>query len=179
MASATSNRLLTGGHLIKTDAKVVVPIGEMRISNEPTEVLITYALGSCLGVSVYDPVARVGGLLHAMLPDSEVDEQKKRERPALFVASGIPALFRACYATGARKERVIVRIAGAGNVTSAERDHFEIGKRNLLMARQLFWHNSVFIRGQDVGGSESRTMSLHVGSGEVVIRKPGGSSLTL
>jgi chemotaxis protein CheD len=165
--------------LIKTDGKVVVPLGELRVSTDPEDMLITYALGSCLGVSVYDPVARVGGLLHAMLPDAEPDEQKKRDRPGLFVASGIPALFRACYASGGQKERLIVRIAGGARVTGVEQDHFEIGKRNLLMARQLFWHNSVFIRGQDVGGGDSRTMSLHVGSGEVVIRKPGGGSLQL
>lgn len=154
---------------------VVVAQGELRVSDEPLEFLITYALGSCLGVAVYDPVARVGGLLHAMLPRSEIDVKKAQEQPALFVESGIPALFRACYAAGARKERLIVRIAGAGNVMSTEHDNFEIGKRNLLMARQLFWHNSVLVRSQDVGGSESRTMSLHVGSGEVLIRKPGGS----
>ena len=156
--------------------KVAVALGELRVSADPDDMLITYALGSCLGVSVYDPVTRVGGLLHAMLPRADQDEQKAAERPGLYVASGIPALFRACYAAGAVKERLIVRIAGGGNVTGTERDHFEIGKRNLLMARQLFWHNSVLIRGQDVGGNESRTMSLHVGSGEVVIRKPGSST---
>jgi chemotaxis protein CheD len=154
---------------------VVVPLGELRVSAEPVEQLITYALGSCLGVAVYDPVAHVGGLLHAMLPRSDIDPAKAEQQPALFVESGIPALFRACYACGARKERLIVRIAGAALVTCEGDDHFEIGKRNLLMARQLFWHNSVFVRGQDVGGSESRTMSLHVGSGEVVIRKRDGS----
>lgn len=154
---------------------LVVPLGELRVSAEPAEKLITYALGSCLGVAVYDPVARVGGLLHAMLPRSDIDPVKAQQQPTLFVESGIPALFRACYARGARKERLIVRIAGAAVVTGEGNCHFEIGKRNLLMARQLFWHNSVFVRGQDVGGSESRTMSLHVGSGEVVIRKRGGS----
>lgn len=160
----------------KTELKtVVVPLGELRVSADPTEMLITYALGSCLGVAVHDPVAGVGGLLHAMLPRWDIDAQKAQQQPSLFVESGIPALFRACYACGARKERLIVRIAGAANVTSVKDDQFEIGKRNLLMARQLFWHNSVFVRGQDVGGSESRTMSLNVASGEVVIRKRDGS----
>jgi chemotaxis protein CheD len=154
---------------------VVVPLGELRVSADPTERLITYALGSCLGITVYDPVARVGGMLHAMLPRSEIDPVKAQQQPALFVETGIPALFRACYACGARKPRLLVRIAGAALVSCEGYDHFEIGKRNLLMARQLFWHNSVFVRGQDVGGNESRTMSLHVGSGEVVIRKRGGS----
>jgi chemotaxis protein CheD len=158
--------------------RVVVALGELRVSSDPGDTLITYALGSCLGVAVYDPIAQVGGLLHAMLPRPD-DEQKAIDRPGMFVASGIPSLFRACYAAGAVKERLIVNIAGAGNVTGTAKDIFEIGKRNLLMARQLFWHNGVMVRGQDVGSNESRTMSLHVGSGEVVIRKPGGSSIQL
>ena len=156
--------------------KVIVPIGELRVSADPAEQLITYALGSCLGITVYDPIARVGGLLHAMLPRAEIDPVKAQQQPALFVETGIPALFRACYAQGAQKPRLEVRIAGGALVSCEGKDHFEIGKRNLLMARQLFWHNSIFVRGQDVGGSESRTMSLHVGSGEVVIRKRGSST---
>lgn len=154
---------------------IVVGLGELHVSADPSTMLITYALGSCLGVAVYDPVVRVGGLLHAMLPRSELDAARARAEPAVFVESGLPALFRACYARGARKERLIVHVAGAGGCSQVAQDQFEIGKRNLLMARQLFWRNSVLVRGQDVGGNSFRTLSLHVGSGEVVVRSPGGS----
>ena len=154
---------------------VVVGIGEMQVSSDPAATLITYALGSCLGIAIYDPVARVGGLLHAVLPRVDLDAARARNEPAVFVESGLPALFRACYAQGAHKERLIVRMAGGGTSAEVERDHFEIGRRNLLMARQLFWKNGVLVHGQDVGGSGSRTLSLDIGNGGVKVRSLGGS----
>lgn len=154
---------------------VVVGLGAMQVSDDPDATLITYALGSCLGIAIHDRVARVGGMLHAVLPRAELDPERARAEPAVFVETGLPALFRACYARGARKERLVVRIAGAGTSADADHDHFEIGRRNLLIARQLFWKNGILVQGQAVGGSESRTLSLNVGSGEVSVRGAGGS----
>jgi hypothetical protein len=76
---------------------LVVGMGELVVSADEGVTLVTYALGSCLGVAVYDPVARVGGMLHAMLPSSEVDPARAAALPALFVDTGVPELFRACY----------------------------------------------------------------------------------
>lgn len=163
----------------QTRRLVVVGLGEMHVSADPGETLITYALGSCLGVAVHDPVARVGGMLHAVHPRIDLDPIRARNEPAVFVESGLPALFRACYARGARKERLVVRIAGAGTSADIERDHFEIGRRNLLIARQLFWKNGILVSGQDVGGTVSRTLSLHVGSGTVMVRTADGGSTYL
>lgn len=153
----------------------VIGIGDMSVTADGAATLVTYALGSCLGVAVYDPVARVGGMLHAMLPKSELDAARALATPAVFVDTGIPALFRACYALGARKDRIIVKVAGAGTMKTGEQDHFEIGRRNLLVARQLFWKNNVLVRGQDVGGDASRTMTLQLADGKVMIRSNSGS----
>jgi chemotaxis protein CheD len=156
-------------------SRLVVGLGELQVSDDPAATLVTYALGSCLGVAIHDPVARVGGLLHAVHPRVDLDPERAREQPAVFVEAGLPALFRACYARGARKDRLVVRLAGAGTSTDAGHDHFEIGRRNLLIARQLFWKNGILVHGQAVGGSESRTLSLHVGTGRVTVRSAGGS----
>jgi len=158
-----------------TSGLIVVGLGEMQVSADPGATLITYALGSCLGVAVYDPVARVGGMLHALLPHIELDPVRARDQPAMFVESGLPALFRACYAQGARKERLVVHLAGAGANTIPERDHFEIGRRNLLMARKLFWKNSILVSGQDVGGNAPRTLSLRMDTGAATVRSAGSS----
>jgi len=154
---------------------IIVGLGELQVSTDPGATLITYALGSCLGVAVYDPVARVGGMLHALLPRVALDAERARTEPGVFVESGLPALFRACYAQGARKERLVVHLAGAGTSTDAEHDHFEIGRRNLLMARQLFWKNSILVSGQDVGGNTPRTLSLRMDSGAAMVRSVGNS----
>lgn len=150
----------------------------MQISTDPEESLITYALGSCLGVSLYDPVARVGGLLHVMLPQSTLDPAKAAANPCMFVDTGVPMLFRACYQAGARKDRLVVSVAGGASVHSdPEADRFQIGKRNFMMLRQLFWKNGVLIRAHDVGGQLSRTMILEMATGEVRIRRDGAETI--
>jgi chemotaxis protein CheD len=154
-------------------ATAVVGLGALLATADLEAVLVTYALGSCLGVAVYDPAARVGGLLHAMMPRSELDPDRAGAQPALFVDTGIPALFRACYALGARKERLLVTLAGAASMHDDGEDRFQIGRRNLLMARQLFWKNGILVHAQDTGGGAWRTMSLHMNDGAVTVRSAG------
>jgi chemotaxis protein CheD len=155
--------------------RLIIGLGELQVSDDPAATLITFALGSCIAVAVHDASAGVGGLLHAVLPNSEVNADQAQASPALFVDTGIPALFRACYARGARKERLRVRLVGAGTANGSGPDQFQIGKRNLLMARQLFWKNNVLVSGQDTGGSTARTLTLHVGTGIVTVRSSRGT----
>jgi chemotaxis protein CheD len=155
-------------------------MADLHVTADPDVRLVTYALGSCLGVAVYDPVARVGGLLHAMLPLSSLDLARAQANPALFVDTGVPALFRACYALGASKARMIVKVAGgAAAGAPGTPDQFQIGRRNLLTLRQLLWRNGVLLQAQDVGGHHlSRTMTLDVASGAVSL-KIGATTTTL
>jgi chemotaxis protein CheD len=146
----------------------------MKISGDSGDVIITHALGSCLGITIYDPIARVGGMLHVMLPLSTIDAEKAKQNPCMFVDTGVPKLFLDCYKAGARKEQLIVRTAGGACLHSNEEDDFfHIGKRNFIMLRKLLWKNGVLLKAYDVGGSESRTMSLDIDSGEVSIRASG------
>jgi chemotaxis protein CheD len=75
--------------------RIVVGVGDLAVSNSQAVALATYSLGSCLVVTIYDPVRRVGGLLHFMLPDSSINTAKAAQQPAMFADTGIPALFRA------------------------------------------------------------------------------------
>ena len=155
---------------------IVVGIGELAVGGRD-DLLITYALGSCLGVTLYDPVAGVGGLLHAMLPTSSLDPQRAAQTPGLFVDTGVPALFRACYAAGASKSRLVVRVAGGGRSGDGE-DQFQIGKRNVLTLRKLLWKNAVLVQAEDVGGeSLSRSLALDVGTGTLRLRRNGDDLL--
>ena len=151
--------------------KRVVGIAEMCVSDQPDDLLITYALGSCIGLVVWDPQVRVGGMLHAMLPTHTLDPDRARGNPERFVDSGVPALFRACYELGARKERMIVRVAGGSRMVAGDgQDNFQTGKRNVLMLKKLLWKNGVILDAEETGGSVSRTVSLDVGTGEVLIK---------
>lgn len=150
--------------------KHVIGIADMKISSAKDDTLITYALGSCLGIAIYDPVARVGGLIHIMLPLSSVNPEKARSNPCMFVDTGVPLLFQNCYKAGAQKERLIVKVAGGASLQQHEDDQFQIGKRNFTMLRKLLWKNNVLLNAFDVGDSYSRTMSLNINNGEVVLK---------
>ena len=67
------------------NGKLVVGVGDMKVSGTKSEEIITYALGSCLGVTIHDPVVGVGGMLHVMLPNSKVDPKKAEKNPYMFV----------------------------------------------------------------------------------------------
>jgi chemotaxis protein CheD len=148
---------------------VVVDIADLAVSNDPAELLITYSLGSCIGVVVHDPAAHVGGMLHYMLPDSQLSPEKARLSPAMFCDTGVPKLFRAAYELGAAKQRLVVKVAGGAQLLD-DNGTFNIGKRNYLALRKIFWKNGVLIASENVGGSLSRTVRLDVGTGAVTVK---------
>jgi len=151
---------------------LIVGVADCRVSDDPEGVLITYALGSCVAVAIHDPVARVGGLLHFMLPESSLDPSKAQRNPFMFADTGIPLLFRQAYHLGAEKRRLVVKAAGGAQVMD-EGGVFNIGRRNCLAARKILWKAGVFLQGEAVGGMISRTVRLEVGSGMLWLREPG------
>ncbi|MBI4649922.1 chemotaxis protein CheD [Candidatus Desantisbacteria bacterium] len=152
----------------------VIGVGDMKISTNKDCTLVTYALGSCLGITIYDPVAYVGGLLHIMLPLSTIDSAKANENPYMFVDTGVPKFFLSAYKAGAKKERLIVKVAGGScRSGNSDEDFFNIGKRNFIMLRKLLWKNNVLLKSYDVGENLSRTMFLEIGTGEVYLKING------
>ncbi len=147
---------------------VVVGVGEMAVSGKAADELVTHSLGSCLGVAIHDPVARVGGLLHIMLPHSRLNPQRAEAHPCLFADTGLPRLFRAAYALGARKRRLRVVLAG-GAQSGPGNDRYQVGQRNYAAVRRLLWRNEVLVAAAEVGGSHSRTLRLAVASGEITM----------
>jgi chemotaxis protein CheD len=139
----------------------------MKLSNQPGDVIVTHALGSCLGVSAHDPQSNIGGILHVMMPVSSVNPDKARLNPYMFVDTALPAMFKSLYAMGARKERLVVKVAGGANLQNGHTDRFDIGKRNYISLKKVFWKNGVLIHSEDVGGSKARTMYLHIDTGRV------------
>jgi chemotaxis protein CheD len=151
---------------------LVVGVSDMKISNRIHDILTTYSLGSCLGLSLYDPVARVGGLIHCMLPLSSMAAEKGKENPFLFVDTGVPALIQAVFDLGGQRKRLQAKAAGCGNVLDQE-GFFRIGEKNYTVLRRVLWRNKIPIAGEDVGGTISRTMSLVLATGQAVIRSQG------
>mgnify|MGYP005849848455 CR=1 FL=1 len=152
--------------------KTVVGISDMRVSNNPAEVLITYSLGSCIGLVIWDPEAKVGGLLHYMLPESKLDREKAKIKPFMFADTGIPMLFKEAYKLGAIKNRLIVKVVGGSQVMDSD-GIFNIGKRNYMMLRKMFLKNKVIINKEDIGGTVNRTISVEIGTGTTKLKVSG------
>ncbi|GJM24311.1 MAG: putative chemoreceptor glutamine deamidase CheD [Phycisphaerae bacterium] len=150
----------------------VVDIADLKVAKDPNSTLVTYSLGSCIGVAIWDPKHLVGGMLHYMLPESTVSPDKAKANPAMFADTGIPALFRSVYKLGAMKANLVVKIAGGAQLLD-DNGTFNIGKRNYVMLRKLFWKNKVMIDAEQVGGSISRTVRLNVGTGRFSITSRG------
>lgn len=164
--------------MIEPKRQVVVGIADCRVTGDSAASIVTYALGSCIAVTIHDPVARVGGMLHLMLPESSLDPAKAQRNPYMFADTGIPLLFNKAYGEGADKKRLVVRVAGGAQVMD-EGGVFNIGKRNCLAVKKVLWQAGVMIRTESVGGRESRTVRLEMESGRFFMRTAGGAEQDL
>lgn len=156
----------------------MVGISDMKVSNNPEDVLITYSLGSCIGVVIWDPVAKVAGMLHYMLPDSSLDKEKAQLKPFMFADTGIPRLFKETYKYGATKSRLVVKVVGGSQIMDSS-GIFNIGKRNYAVLRKIFWKNKIMVTAEDVGESGNRTVSIEVGTGRTMLKVSGRGEFEL
>jgi len=153
--------------------ETVIGISELRVTQDPGEVLITYSLGSCVGLTLYDPVAKVGGLLHAMMPLSTADPVKAAEKPAMYTDTGVMALLQGLFDLGATRRNIVAKVAGAA-VQMDQANLFRIGERNFMVLRKVLWKNDILIAGEDTGGRASRTMVLEIATGRTFVKSNGG-----
>jgi chemotaxis protein CheD len=151
---------------------VTVDISDMKVSDNPGDILVTYSLGSCIGLALYDPVAGLGGLIHCMLPMAKIDQEKARMRPFMFVDTGVSKLLGTLFEMGAQRKNLIAKLAGAGSPLGRE-ETFRIGQRNYTILRKLLWKNSILIDAEDIGGAKARTMYLYMADGLVTVKSEG------
>lgn len=149
-----------------------VGISDMYVTCDPEDVVITYSLGSCVGVTLYDPVAKVGGMVHCMLPLSKIDPDKAAQKPYMFTDTGVTALLQSVFNMGATRANLIVKVAGAASLLD-EKGLFKIGERNYTVLRKVLWKNNLLIAAEDVQGTISRTLLLYMKDGRTTIRSAG------
>lgn len=158
--------------------RLIVGVADMKVSNNPLEAIITYSLGSCIGLVIYDPAVKVGGMLHYMLPESSIDREKAAMKPYMFADSGIPRLFKTAYALGAVKQRMKVYAAGGAEILD-QTGFFNIGKRNYMALKKMFFKNNVIIDKQDIGGNVNRTVRLEIATGDIYLKTAGGQEVKI
>ena len=152
--------------------KTMIGLADMKFSNDPESILTTHSLGACIAVTLYDPEAKMGGILHFMLPESGMDPQKARKNPWIFADTGLPLFFQEAYRRGAEKKRILLRVVGGGEVMGDSR-YFNLGKKNYLALRKILWNHEFLIASEDVGGNLNRGVWLEVATGKVWVITSG------
>jgi len=156
--------------MVKT--RVVIDISDAKVSKDPSDVLVTYSLGSCIGICLYDPVAHIGGMLHYQLPSSKMNPERAKSNPFMFADTGMKLLLNKLVSMGAGKKRLDVRLAGGAAMATGP-EGFDIGKRNYLAIRKVLWSSGMFINAEDVGGNSARNLYMDMADGTVTIRSSG------
>lgn len=141
----------------------------MAVSNTLNEILITYSLGSSIGIVIYDPVAHVAGLLHSILPFSKMDLQKAGREPFMFVDTGLTHLFREAIKLGAENKRLKVTAVGCSYI-SDDKVFLKIGERNFTVLRKFLWKNNILLDKQEIGGDSSKTIKVSVMDGRITVK---------
>jgi len=151
--------------------KRVVKIADMLVSQNSRDILVTYSLGSCLGVVIYDYELKIGGMLHAMLPSSDLEklpEGSGTVNPYKYVDTGLNALLNRFSKRGSQKKHLSINVFGGSKIFDRE-DYFNIGKRNYVAFRKAIWQRGIFIDNEHVGGVNHRTVKLNISSGKIKV----------
>lgn len=153
------------------ETKIVrVGIADLKTSKSP-DVVVTLGLGSCVGITFYDPNSKIGGLAHIMLPDSK-QARAGNINLAKFADTAIPVILDELTKLGANKSRLITKIAGGAQMFSfmGTDDRMRIGERNVEAVKAAMKLEGLRISGEDTGGNYGRSMELNLSNGKVTIK---------
>jgi len=154
------------------NTRVRIDVGDLHASSNTDHILLTYALGSCVGVAVHDPHIHAGGLAHIQLPTCN-DASRNAEGVWSYADRALPELFQRLYALGANKQNMRIVLAGGASVSDPA-NFFQIGRKNYLAVKNLLWRNGYFVAAEAIGGTDWRTMRLEIGTGRVEIQTSRG-----
>lgn len=143
---------------------IKVGMADYKVGRNPAS-LISYGLGSCVGIALYDSSAKVGGLAHIMLPDST--QARSAENPAKFADTALPLMLSEMLKLGATKSRVIAKIAGGAQMFTFANatDIMRVGERNAEAVRLILKKIDIRIIADDTGGNYGRTVELKLENG--------------
>ncbi len=161
-------------------ATTILGVGGYGASGQSGEVLKTFALGSCVAVLAYDPGAKVAGMVHIALPSSATNKNRADVLPGYFADRGVPALLEAmARLRGTSDARgLVIKIAGGANVMRTG-NVFDIGQRNIKAVKTELRQHGLAPVAAEVGGSISRTVSIEVDTGTVILNSPGRDAWSL
>ncbi len=151
---------------------LVVQIADMKMKKNDGKI-ITYALGSCVGISLHDPITKITALIHVLLPEAPANS--KGTGSFKFADTAIPETLKMMAAQGGFKSRYICKIAGGAKMFSISASTLmgSIGDRNVEKTKEILRKEGINISSSETGGEHARTMIVDVATGEVLIRSAG------
>ncbi|WP_330381808.1 chemotaxis protein CheD [Defluviitalea phaphyphila] len=151
---------------------IKVGMADLNIAKYPN-ILTTLGLGSCVGIALYDPITKIGGLAHIMLPDST--QIKNNSNIAKFADTATLKLVKDMIDIGAKKDRIVAKLAGGAQMFSfsSSNDLMSIGERNILAAQNILAKLNIPIVASDTGENYGRTIELYTENGELLIKTIG------
>ena len=157
-------------------ANLIVGVGDLAVSNDPEDIIKTFALGSCVAVIFLHKPSRTVGMVHIALPESRIKPEKVATMPGYFADTGIPAILKAIKekgcATAIPAKDMIIKLAGGAAVMDSN-NTFNIGKRNILSIKKILWSLGMGPTAEDLGGTFSRTVTVPVKTGKITLSSPG------
>ena len=141
-----------------------VGMADYKVGRAPSTI-ISYGLGSCIGISLYDPQTKAGGLLHIMLTDST--QARPTDNPAKFADTGLPLMLRDVLELGASRSRLVAKIAGGAQMFAFANatDIMRVGARNAEAAKKILKELNIRLLSEDTGGNYGRTVQIDLNDG--------------
>lgn len=155
--------------IIMEEKLIEVNMAEIKITQAPAK-LVTRGLGSCLGITIYDPFKKIGAMTHTMLPD--IDKARVKSNPARFVNSAIKKMVEGLEKMGGSRTHLIAKIFGGAHMFSFINSDsaLNVGQKNIEMAEDTFRELGIKVMAQEVGGTFGRTVELNLENGKVLVK---------
>jgi chemotaxis protein CheD len=159
----------------KQGTEIILGLGQLRVAREEKLVLTSLGLGSCVAICAYDPISKVGGMAHMVLP--RTSDGRSNEPNPKFVDCAIPMLLEEMEQLGALKSRLIVKIVGGAEMmtTKSPNGTLNIGPQNVEAVETVLAELGLPLRGADIGGTHGRTARLYLDSGKLLVSAVGGA----
>jgi chemotaxis protein CheD len=158
-----------------TSREIIVRVADLR-TGIAGDVLVTYGLGSCVAIVLYDPAKRIGGMAHIMLPSKSL--ARRDDVPGKTPQSAVPTLVEQLTGLGANARRLTARLVGGASLFASlsPPGSIQMGERNVVASREVLHQNGIPLIGELVGGESGRSVWFHLDGGTLVIRSAANQS---
>jgi chemotaxis protein CheD len=162
--------------ILAANSKTInISMGELMVSRDPSDILACIGLGSCIAVCIWDPVIRLGGVAHMLLPSSR-HKNENLISPAKYIDTGVPHLINRMVKNGSTRNNMIVKITGGARMLNipGEQNVLDIGQKNIAEIKAAMSREKLNIAAADLGGQSGRTLQLFIDSGRILVRNMSG-----